>query len=285
MNRFYFEPSSICQLACKLCPSQDFNSSRRGFMDYDKYKQLIEQSLSEGCMSEGDDVHLYGFGEPTLHHLLPEMIQLLFENNVTTKINTNGMAMGKKVWERLTDSGLTKCLVSLDGVGQDVYQQYRVGGNYQIVLNNLEYACQNSAKTEIEVQMIIFKHNAHQIDDFIKLVKNFGAHVATIKKARKWDGSKDNLKLDNIPVEYQRELSSPKCRFFDDFGVVLQDGSLTICTSDPFGKYTVGKIFDIGPSLWTSEQFKRLKSRRKALSICKFCGYDNLYIKKIKLRE
>ena len=96
MSRFYFEPSSICQLACKLCPSQDFNSSRRGFMDYNKYKQLIERSLSEGYMSKGDGVHLYGFGEPTLHPLLPEMIQLLFENNVTTKINTNGVTMEKK---------------------------------------------------------------------------------------------------------------------------------------------------------------------------------------------
>lgn len=285
MNRFYFEPSSICQLACKLCPSQDFSSSRRGLMDYDKYKLLIEQSLSESYISEGDDVHLYGFGEPTLHPLLPEMIKLLSENNITTKINTNGIAMGRKMWKKIADSGLTKCLVSLDGIGQEIYKEYRVGGNYQTVLTNLEYACKNSANTEIEVQMILFEHNLHQISDFIKLAKNIGAHVATIKKPRKWDGSRDNINLVNIPQEYQRKFSSSECRFFDDFGVVLQDGSLTICTSDPLGKYTVGNIFETGPSLWMSEQFNRLKTKKKALPICEFCGHDNLYVKKIRLRK
>lgn len=285
MNRFYFEPSSICQLECKLCPSKYFNSSRKGFMDYNKYKLLIEQALSKGYILKGDEAHLYGFGEPTLHPMLPEMIRLLSQNNVTTKINTNGMTMGRKVWRRIAESGLTKCLVSLDGIEQDVYQQYRVRGDYRTVLNNLEYACQNSANTKIEVQMILFEHNLHQINDFIKLAKNLGSHVAIIKKARKWDGSKDNLNLDNIPLEYQRDFSGLECRFFNDFGIVLQDGSLTICTSDPFGKYIIGNIFEAGPSLWGSEKFNILKTKRKKLSICDFCGQDNLYVKKIKLRE
>lgn len=284
MSRFYFEPVSTCQLKCKLCPSQKFDNQRKGIMNFEKYKNFIEKCISEGYMKPGDEVHLYGFGEPTLHPMLSEMIQILTKNKIITKINTNGLALEKDLWQRLVKAGLTKCLISLDGNDEKTYQKYRVGGDYNKVITNIKNICSNHSNTKIEVQMIVFEHNFSQIENFIENVRKLGVDIVTIKKARTWDGSDKETNLLNLPEEYKRDFNSEECRFFDDFGVILQDGSLTLCTADPFGKHVVGNIFEIGPSLWYSDKFKTLKNEKKKLEICEHCGYDNLYLKKIKLK-
>jgi len=288
MKRFYFEPSSYCQLKCSLCPSKNFSASRRGDMDFNSFKKLIELTFDEGIISCGDDVHLYGFGEPTLNKRLEDMISLLSEKKITTKINTNGLTIVKKRWDSLKKSGLTKCLISIDGLDQETYEKYRVGGDFDLLNKNVYYICNNKNNIQIELQFIAFSHNQNQIDQFIEYSKRVNADIATIKKPRTWEGSIENYSgLIGLKNNSVRNLEKKGCRFQDDYGVVLQDGSLTICTADAFGKYVAGNIFQEGPKLWLSQKFRTIKheARIKGLDICKNCGYDDAYIKKLHLTK
>lgn len=285
MKRFHFEPTSYCQLRCGLCPSMKFDSKRKGFMDVSSFKKLIEDAISLGIMTKEDEVHLYGFGEPTLHKQLDNMIEIVNERGMITKINTNGLALKPELWDRLANAGLSECLVSVDGLDQQTYQKYRTRGNFNKLKENIEYICSHPQNVKTELQFIVFSHNLFQLKDFIKFAKEVGANIATIKKPRVWVGAEKDFKgLENTPLEYVRDYNSSNCRFSDDYGLVLQDGLLTVCTADAFGTYAVGNIFKKGPHLWISETFDKLKSKVGELEICKNCGYGNSFVKKIKLK-
>jgi|FLOH01.1.fsa_nt_gi uncharacterized Fe-S cluster-containing radical SAM superfamily enzyme len=288
MKRFYFEPTSYCQLECSLCPSTDFDSDRQGFMDLELFKLLIAQASSQGIISEGDEAHLYGFGEPLIHKKLGDMIRVLSDIGVVTKINTNGLLLSSNRWDEISSVGLSKCLISIDGISQEVYQQYRVGGDVETLKTNIQYVCSNARDSIVELQFIAFSHNVHEIDQFLEFAYQINPHIATIKKPRSWDGSDKNyVGLSGLKPEHTRTYETNSCKFFQDYGMVLQNGDLTICSADPFGKYVVGNLFEQGSGLWLSKEFQDLKltALNEGIPLCQNCGYENSYVEKIRIRE
>jgi len=256
-------------------------------MNLELFRKLVFEALEGSFMNKGDDAHLYGFGEPTLHDQLDEMILLLSSNWISTKINTNALAIDEGLWQRLSLSGLSKCLISLDGLDEESYLRYRKGGDFNRVIQNTRYICAHPNSTEIELQFIAFQYNEEKLEDFIKFAKDIGAHVATIKKPRTWvGGTADFEGLRNLSAQHIRDKKSINCRFSEDYGLVLQNGDLTVCTADAFGRYSIGNIFEKGPSLWESEDFKRVRAlaETKVLELCENCGYKDAYVKKIRLK-
>ena len=71
---------------------------------------------------------------------------------------------------------MKKIIISLDGVTQETYETYRVGGNLNKTLQaikfiNVEKKAQNSRFPAIELQMIVFRHNEHEIETFKKIAR------------------------------------------------------------------------------------------------------------------
>ena len=256
-------------------------------MNVVSFNKLLEESFSQEIMFEGDEVHLYGFGEPTLNAGLGNMIKSLKDKKVHTKINTNGLWKDSKTWDSISQAGLEKCLISVDGLDRETYNQYRVGGDFELLMRNIRYACSNSRGTEIELQFIVFPHNLSQKERFESFCREINAHTAVIKRPRDWTGAERRLSdLGELPLEYKRKNNMGVCRFIEDFGMVLYDGTLTICSADAFGRYAVGNIFSEGPNLWRSERFKELKRKSKegGVKICTSCGYGEAYLEKVKLK-
>ena len=73
-------------------------------------------------------------------------------------------------------SGLDILIFSMDGTNQETYQKYRVGGNFQLVLETLERLAKakqrlHSRTPLIELQFLVFKHNQQEIDQLISIAK------------------------------------------------------------------------------------------------------------------
>lgn len=81
--------------------------------------------------------YLHLWGEPMLN---PDIIKIIryASEFTTTNISTNGMSMTATKAEELITSGVSDIIISVDGVSQEVYEQYRVGGNVDKVLATLE---------------------------------------------------------------------------------------------------------------------------------------------------
>lgn len=257
-------------------------------MNVDVYRTIITDAFSAGIMSSGDDVHFYGFGEPTLHPCLPEFIATVAEKGLTSKINTNGTRLIPSLWLALEEAGLTRCLVSVDGMTDEVYTTYRKGGNVKDVLSHIRAIGDLKKKTLLELQFIVFTHNLSEINDFLAFAKENNADAIILKKPRYWDGGQAQFDgIDCLPATLRRNYTGGTCQFGTDYGLVFSDGTLTVCTADAMGKYAVGNIFRDGARLWESAAF--LSARKRAseggFDLCKQCGYQDSYLRKEVIKK
>jgi len=137
-------------------------------------------------------VIFYFQGEPFLNHSLADMIGYAHQKRIFTSTSTNGHFLNDKTAQALVKSGLDKLIVSVDGVTQEVYAKYRVGGSLEKVIQGIEAIVKwkdilKSPTPFIELQMVVTAGNEHQITELKRLKKAIGADRYTLKPAQIYD--------------------------------------------------------------------------------------------------
>ena len=182
------EPTTSCNLRCPQCPSglREFTRNT-GMLDLPMYKKII------------DEVHhdliwliLYFQGEPFLNKKFLEFVRYAADKNIYTATSSNAHYFTDEMAKATVESGLDRLIVSIDGVTQEAYGKYRIGGNLDKVLegtkNLVKWKKQlNSPTPHIIWQFIAFKHNEHQIPEVKKMAKEIGVDELGIKTAQIYD--------------------------------------------------------------------------------------------------
>ncbi len=282
------EPTTSCNLRCPHCPSGLRSFTRpTGMLNKRLYEELIDQL-------KGDLAYLllYFQGEPFLHPEFTALVQYAKERNIYTATSTNGHYLNEQTSEAIVRSGLDRLIVSLDGLTQEVYEKYRVGGNVHKVLKGIEYLLSakrklKSHKPFIIIQFLVFSHNLHQLDKMKKLARRLKVDLA-VKTAQVYN-EKNNA--DMIPAEtsYSRYGKKEdgsyvlKNRLYDHCwkmwhsSVVTWDGLVVPCCFDKDAQHRMGS-FSKKPfrEIWNSRNYrdfrKRILTGRKKIGICRNCS-------------
>jgi MoaA/NifB/PqqE/SkfB family radical SAM enzyme len=227
------DPSSICQLRCPLCPTGVRNEQRklRGLSYTGHSPTRLERGILETILDECGDVlfycHFYNWGEPLLNRNLPEYIRVAHERNIYTKVDTNfSLQYDDDQLKELLLSGLDELAASIDGFSQQTYEQYRVGGRFDLAFGNLNRLVKMrdylGLDTKISWNFIVFAFNEHEANDIADYCKehkiNFVPKHAVIPRGKY---------LDWLP-SYRRE-GKPK---IDALGLGLLDRPLELQSSD-----------------------------------------------------
>jgi MoaA/NifB/PqqE/SkfB family radical SAM enzyme len=123
-----------------------------------------------------------------LNRRIHEYIEYAHEQNIATIISSNlNKPLTPEMAEQIIKSGLDVMIVSLDGVTQEVYEVYRVGGHLDRVLDNMRLLDQKkrelgSTTPHIEWQFIVMRQNEHQIEDARALAESLGVDSLVFKK-------------------------------------------------------------------------------------------------------
>ena len=124
-----------------------------------------------------DDIHkellyliFYFQGEPFLNPDFLEMVKYAHDKGIYTATSTNAHYLNDEKAKRTVESGIDRLIISIDGTTQDVYKQYRVGGNLDKVLqgarNIVKWKKELNSKTPfVFFQFLVVKPNEHQIED------------------------------------------------------------------------------------------------------------------------
>ncbi len=155
------ELTRACNLKCPLCTSP--KSSQ--FYSFDHYRSLIDRYHRKIYA-----VSLHDVGEPLLVQNLTDFIAYAHQRKVGSIMSSNlSVRKGDSFWSELVQSGLDRLVVSIDGISRDVYEAYRVGGDLELVLANLERIIHwknvHQSSMIIEWQMIDFDWNRHEQAD------------------------------------------------------------------------------------------------------------------------
>lgn len=282
------EPAAICQLHCPECTLGSQNIERTNkFMDLELYKKIINEAAPNLL-----NLILYFQGEPFLSPTIFEMIHYANAKQIFTTTSTNAQAIDKTLAKKIVESGLQKLIISLDGVTQKTYEKYRVGGNLDKTLQAIKFITeekklQNKNFPKLEVQMIVFRHNEHEIEQFKKLCKKLKVQKITIKTAQIYNYTK---KVNLIPTikKYSRykfvngnwtlkHKLHNRCLRMWQGAVITTDGELLPCCFDKNATYSYGNLTKKSlKELWYSEKAlsfrKQLLHNRTQIDICQNCS-------------
>jgi len=173
------DPTNHCNLKCPLCPTGIGDTSvAYGLFKLEKYKKVVDV-FSKWAQT----IQLFSWGEPILNKSFVEMVRYASQTphqirSVTT-VNLN--ATNDEQIKGLLTSNLDSLHVSIDGVTQEVYEKYRVGGNLDTVFDNLKKLLAGKklykSSTKIIWDFIVMKQNEHQVEEAKKMARDFGIKI------------------------------------------------------------------------------------------------------------
>ena len=264
------DTTNICQLKCPLCHTGKGTIHRdQGVMDFDLFKSTVDQ-IKNSCMW----LTLYSWGEPFLNRRIHEYIEYAHKQKLATIISSNlNKPLTPEIAEQVIRSGLDVMIVSLDGVSQEVYEVYRVGGHLDRVLANLRLL--DAKKRElgsktpyIEWQFIVMRQNEHQIEEARSLAVSLGVDSLVLKKVDFPHGENDPDEAEKwLPRQHPEYLrADPFYKPYQEDGgvcwrlwrtaVINWDGGFAPCCyltdkTQDFGDVGVSSV----KSIWNGEDY------------------------------
>lgn len=169
------DPLNVCNLRCPLCPTGTGDLERKQQrMEWDVFTKTIDQVAPYAY-----EVNLHNWGESLLHPRIFDMIRYVKSKNIATNMSTNFNRASDEKIDQLIKSGLEYLILSIDGISQETYVKYRVRGNANKVLGNVEKLIARrkelgSSTPYIEWQFILFEHNAHELDAARQMAEEMG---------------------------------------------------------------------------------------------------------------
>ena len=282
------EPTTSCNLRCPECPSGLRQFSRNtGMLTIDLYKKIVNE-IGKRLMY----MILYFQGEPYLNPSFFDIVKDAKKRRIYTATSTNAHFLNDENARKTVESGLDRIIVSLDGIGQETYASYRVGGRYQRVLDGIENLVKwkkelNSKTPHIILQFIVFRTNEHQIDEVKALSKKLGVDELQLKTAQVYEYKNGNPLIPTID-KYSRyrqktdgtwEIKNDfknKCYRMSVSCVITWDGLVVPCCFDKDAVYQMGDLKNNSfEEVWKSEPYKAFRTKvitnRKSIDICTNC--------------
>ena len=282
------EPTNNCNLFCKECPTGTQTLTRKkGNIETVIYEKIIDE-----LHSYLTNIILYFQGEPYLNKSLFKMISYANSKNIYTSTSTNAHFLDKENAIKTIKSGLDNLIISIDGTSQRVYENYRVGGNLEKVLqstkNILEAKKNLKSKTPFVIfQFLVFKTNEHQISDIKNLSNELSVNGLQLKSAQIYNYKNDSSLIPSINKysRYKKDKNDNysiksklknRCWRMWTNPVITISGDVIPCCFDKDAEFIMGNINEnTFKEIWGSEKYqnfrKKIFTSRKNIEMCRNC--------------
>jgi MoaA/NifB/PqqE/SkfB family radical SAM enzyme len=163
------ELANKCNAKCPQCPRYD--TSLKLIPGLNKDEITLDVFKNIDCIGQIQHIDFCGAtGDPIVAKDLLPIVNYIKKINPTCRItiSTNGSLHEEEFWQSLVGTEITFCI---DGL-EDTHSMYRIGTSFHKVLNNAKAFIEAGGKAVW--QMILFKHNEHQINACRKIAEDLG---------------------------------------------------------------------------------------------------------------
>ncbi|MCD6288763.1 MAG: SPASM domain-containing protein, partial [Candidatus Hydrogenedentes bacterium] len=263
------DPINVCNFRCPLCVTgQRLNSRPAGRMPFDQFTRILDE-LAPWLYK----LRFYSWGEPLLHEDIYRMIGYATSKNVATEMSSNFSNFRPDDADTLIESGLELLIVSLDGATAETYAQYRQGGDFEKVLDNVRALTaakrrKGSRFPTVEIQCLAMKHNEHELDDMDRLIVELGADrlrippvvVNTLDKEQVERWLPVNEKLSRYDYRTMADKifdGRSRCAWLWRSAVINWDGTVSPCCVFEGPKTDMGSLANSSfMDVWNSETYR-----------------------------
>jgi len=235
----------------------------------------------------------YFQGEPYLHPEFLDLVKYAADKGIYTATSTNAHYLSDDNARRTVASGLDRLIISLDGTTQEVYQQYRVGGKLEKVLEGTRNVVRwrqklKSSTPRIIFQFLVVRPNEHQIDEARQLAAALGVDDVWFKTAQIYDHQHGSPLIPTIDYysRYQNNANgtwSLKNQLIDHCWkmwhscVITWDGLVVPCCFDKDAEYRQGDLkTETFRQLWRGPKYQQFRNSllrgRDQIEMCRNCS-------------
>jgi radical SAM protein with 4Fe4S-binding SPASM domain len=273
------ESTSVCDLRCAFCYNREQITG--GFIKFELVKKIID---------EGADNGLYGVkfnfrGEPLLHPQIHEFIRYAKNKGLSdVYFNTHAFNLNIKMASKLIDAGLDRVSISFEGYTKELYERYRLGSNFEMVLGNVDNLIKLRKKIgvdypKIRVQSVLVPEMKEHLEEYKNFWLNLGVDEVACLDYKEMKGHRKGLVCPwACPQLWQRMC-------------VWWDGALIPCNHDDRGQLSLGNVSSISiKEAWHAEELNRIRNshkegRAEEISACDGCYLRDSEILKLMQKE
>ena len=219
-----------------------------GFLDPGDFKNLIEANPWV------KQIELSNYGEMFLNPHLLIMMQYAWERKVTLCAD-NGVNLNtasEEVLEGLVKYRFRSMSCSIDGASPETYAQYRIGGDFGVVMENIGRIVSLKRRYRshyplLTWQFVIFGHNEHEIQEARRRALELGMDF---RLKLSWDSTFSPVKdkelvrkkmgaasREEYRERYGIEYSQDMCRQLWDQPCINWDGKILGCARNFWGDF------------------------------------------------
>lgn len=279
------ETSRVCNLNCPGCyahgseidPSYPDEKKTKRFMALEEFKTVLDQVKRTAFA-----VQLYDEGEPLLNPEIFDIIRYARKSNVGTVISSNfSMVLKDNDFEELVHAGLDHIVIGIDGSTQEIYEQTRVGGNLERVIDNTKKLMETKKRLKqkrpsVEIQFVQKPFNMHEMTTVEALAHQLGADVFTpVRLGVFW------VEADPTPPPPQKKCPIPWSSM-----VVQWNGDVSVCplSDSPDLITSANALKQPVKELYNNQYYQNLRTQHAAMNnggpqhiqaqICMQCDFN-----------
>ena len=250
------EPTPLCHMRCCHWHRSDQPSRfpPDAMLSIDQFVRIVEP-ISDTLLG----ISLSYRGDPLHNPALFDMIRYCGQRNIGTTLPTSfSYRYDDSALERLVDSGLDHIAVAVDGTTQEIYEQYRIGGNLDWVMGNCRRLVdikrkRGSRSPIVEFKFIEFPHNGHQKEEARLLCASLGCDRFVV--AQDWGTPMSDHEFEKL-LAWSRKRRA--CCWPYRSMVVQWNGQVAPCCEGEH--YNMGNVLDDGIlAVWNNQQYQALR--------------------------
>lgn len=268
-GRAYVEITNSCNLNCSFCHG---HKRRKRFMNLGEFSRILEQL-------EGKTRYIYYhlMGEPLLHPMLPDFLEMAKEKGFFSVITTNGTIL-PEAGERILAAGVHKVSISL--------HSFEEGERMELerYIENIAAFAEKARAAGVIVSLRLWNRGADSDcnDDIEELLQWYFP--------QQWTENSKGYRIDDkLFLEYGDRFAWPdkdapvqEGKVFcyglrDQFGILV-DGTVVPCCLDSEGVIDLGNIFtqelsDILSTQRAKSIAEGFRCGKAEEDLCRRCGF------------
>ena len=164
-----WEITEACNLRCSHCLSAGLRAERRGELNLDQCRALIDELARMQVFQVN-----FGGGEPFLRDDFLDILGYAHERGITTCVSTNGTLLDGALVDALLTMTPVYLQVSLDGACAETNDAIRGRGTFERILAGVELLAERDYP-DFSLNMVVTRLNAAEVGDFDRLARRYGA--------------------------------------------------------------------------------------------------------------
>lgn len=283
------EPTTACNLGCPECPSGLKQFTREtGRLPVNDNRNMLNQIGSNLFY-----INYYFQGEPFLNPQFLELIKEANSRKIYTTTSTNAHFITDNKAKEIVESGLSRLIISIDGITQETYEDYRIHGQLEKVLKGTKAVVEakkqaKSSTPHIIWQFLVTGKNEYEIPKLKKLTEEYGVDELRLKSIQVYEFENGNSLIpQNEKYSRYKRLPNGKYKMKAGLGnhcwrmwsstVLTWNGIVVPCCFDKDAKHQLGKLSESNfANIWKSDRYKSLRKQiltaRQTVDICNNCS-------------